>query len=198
MQGCTFVGRQAIGLDIEAADDGPRVDQLLQLVADVGVGDDGIFALTVVIGLGVGNADGIGSKQQEGCKLLVFVEDAGGEAQVAQRGALEEIAAGRTLDVVMPHVLAATHGLHVGKGADGGTCGGEVEDNDVGMLLAGEVDAVFVRRLYEQVVAIDKLQILPSCHLYAGVSGFAKTKVLLADIDDVVAILFQLFHRTDL
>ena len=189
LQGCTFVGRQTISLGIEAADDGSGVAQLLQLVADVGGGDDGILALAVVIGLGEGNADGIGAKQQEWCKLLVLIEDARGEAQVAQRGALKEIAAGRTPDIIMPHILAATHGIHVGIGADSGTGGGKVEDNDVGMLLAGKVDAVFVGRGYEQVVAIDKLQILASCHLYAGVAGFAKTKVLLADIDDVVAIL---------
>ena len=96
----------------------------------------------------------------------------------------------------MPHILTTTHRIQIAIGTILSTSGREVEDNDVGLLLTGYVNAVLVRCLDEQVVTIYKLQILTSCHLDACIASFAETHVLLTDIDDVIAILLQVVHRT--
>ena len=160
------------------------------------VGDDGVGTLAVEIGFRIGDADCLGTEQKLRGKLLVLVEDARCETEVTEDGALEEVATGRTLDVVVAHVVGTAVELLILIGLVLLARVGEVEDHHLGMAEADQVDAVFVGSLYEEVVAIDKLQVFASGHLDARVPGFAETFVLLTHVDDVPAVCQQVVHRT--
>lgn len=58
------------------------------------------------------------------------------------------------------------------------------------------LETVVVRSLQQQVVGIDELEVLACGHLYARVAGPAESLVLLAYVDDVVAVVHELFYRT--
>lgn len=74
---------------------------------------------------------------------------------------------------------------------------GEVEHHHVGILMmAKDVETVVVGDLEQHVVAIDKLDIMAFRHRQTRVAGDAHATVLLAHVDDLVAIAEQVVHRT--
>ena len=160
------------------------------------VGDDRTGTLAVEVGLRIGDDHTFGTEQELGRELFIFMNDAGCEAQIAEDGTCEEIAAGGTTDVVVAHIVGTVLYRTVLIGPDSSVCAGEVEDNHLGTAVAYQTDAVLVRGLDELVVAVDELQVFASCRLDACVPGFAESFVVLADIDDVSAVFHQVVHRT--
>ena len=149
------------------------------------VGNDGALATLVEICTSIGDEDTLCAEQQLGGELFVLMPDAGGEAQVAQDGTSEEIAAGRAVDVVAAHVVAAALQLAVGIVDNLGSLAGKVEDHHLGCVEAKEINAMLIRCLQKTIVAVDKLDIRGSGHADAGISRHAQSLMWLADVDDI-------------
>ena len=94
LKGLAILIGQAIGGCMEALDDALGIVEALQSMADRGTGGDGVGALLIEVGLGIGHNEMLGSQQQQGGELLVLMADAGGEAEIAQNGTAEHIATG--------------------------------------------------------------------------------------------------------
>jgi len=166
--------------------------------ADVGVGGDRLGALAVVVGLCIGGADAVGPEQQLRRELLVLVVDAGREAQLAQNGPAEQVAAGRGLEVVVRQVLGAAVqvvGVVCGSGVAVGRRG-EVEHHHVGVAVSHQFKAVLVGQAQQVVVAVDKLQVAACGGLYAPVAGLAESLMVLPYVDNLAEILVESGQRT--
>ena len=114
--------------------------------------------------------------------------DAGGEANIANNGAFEQIATSRSVNVVVAHIVAATLWRKVFELFWLCSCSSEIEDNHFGILCLYNLQTMLVCILEQTVIGIDKLQIIASGHLDSGVTGLAEALVSLTDIGDVIAI----------
>ena len=185
-------GGQRVGNLVEPLDHRPEVVQPFQSMPNAGGIDDGVVAFAIEIGLGSGSDDRVAAQQQLRSELLVLVVDARREAQFAQHRSAEEIAPGRSPQVLCAHEGGAAHGGCIV--ADGGCfrLAGIVEKHHVGPLVANDVETVFVAVPDEHVVAVYKLYILSAAETDARVAGLTESFVGLSDVDDVVYVEVQL------
>ena len=191
MQRQPFVGWQRVGHQVQLLDDALHVAQPFQGLAHVGVCRNRLGTPTVEVGLRIGRADALCPEQQLRRELLVLVVDAGREPQLAQYGPAEQVAASRGLQVVVRQVLRAAAQV---VGIERGCCllvrlVGEVEHHHVGTFISHQVETMLVGWLYEVVVAVDKLHVLPGSRLQSSVACLAQAQVALAYVDYVVEIL---------
>jgi hypothetical protein len=106
LQGQTLFMGAPVGKGVQTADDGEMVCQPLVCTLGTLLMDGRGLALAVVVGVGIGGVDGLGTNEQLGRELLVLaVFDAWREQQLAAHRLTEKVATGRA-----PQVFAAHQG----------------------------------------------------------------------------------------
>ena len=113
------------------------------------------------------------------------------EPQIVQNFSIKQIAARRCFEVVLTHILCSVDRAFKVEGQICSVGFGNVEENDVGMMISHYVQAMFVRCLEKKVVGIDKLNILSSTDSYTGVSGIAESRMGQSDVDKLIGIGLQ-------
>ena len=94
LEGCTVVRGQTVCEGAESEDDATGVFEALNQMALGGDGGDGILALPIKIGLGIGDDECLCPQKQLWGELLILVKDACGETEIAQDAAMEKVTAG--------------------------------------------------------------------------------------------------------
>ena len=110
-----------------------------------------------------------------------------GELQVAKYVALEQVAPHVGTDAGVAHIAAASGGSVVGEGClDVVVLRGGLEQHDVGIVVAGNVETMLLGSADELVVTIDKLHEASRRHAQTNVASRGKSLLALAKVENVV------------
>ena len=125
------------------------------------------------------------------------MEDACRKTQLSEYGALEQIAAGRAVQIVMTHIVAsALQGTVLKRG--GLSLGlGEIKEDHLWMRFSRYTDTGIIPGFYQLIIGVYKLQIFARRHLDASVPGFTEAHVALSDIGNLIVIFRQFVDSSD-
>lgn len=147
LQSLTIAGGHTIGHLSETEDDLTGIVKSLQTLTDTVVSEDGILALAIEIGSGIGGEDTLGTDHQLRGKLLVFMENAWCKAQLAQNGRAEDITTGRTMEVVLTHVVGTSNRVIALNGDRYYSVARQMEQYKVGVLVSDNVETLLIGNL---------------------------------------------------